>query len=93
MGTKSLKQILSDYLSGTDFVEINNTITIQKIWKKTVGKPINNNTKIKSFKNGTIEINVSNSVWRNELSLQKNNLLEKLQNEEPNLNIKDIILK
>ena len=93
MPLKKIKEILADYLQGTNFNDINNIISIELIWEKIVGKPINNNTKIKSFKNGTIEINVSNSVWRNELSLQKNNLLEKLQNEEPNLNIKDIILK
>ena len=58
-----------------------------------VGTPISSNTKILSFKNGTIIINVSNSIWRNELSLQKQILLEKLQKNEPNFKIKDIILK
>ena len=93
MPLKKIKDLLADYLHGTNFNDINNIISIELIWGKIVGKPISNNTKIKSFKNGTIEINVSNSVWRNELSLQKNNLLAKLQTEEPNLNIKDIILK
>ena len=93
MGTKSLREILSDYLKGTSFVEINNTITIQGAWEKTVGKPINKNTEVKSFKNGTIIIKASNPIWRNELSFQKQALLEKLQKKEPKLNIKEIILK
>ena len=93
MAVKRLKQILGEYLNGTDFKEINNTISIQNTWKKTVGKPINTNTNIESFKNGIIKIKASNPIWRNELSLQKQSLLEKLKKTEPSLNIKDIILK
>ena len=93
MPPKKLKRLLDDYLKGTDFKDINNTINIELIWEKMVGNPISSNTKIQSFKNGTIIINVSNSIWRNELSLQKQILLEKLKKKEPNLKIKDIILK
>ena len=93
MAAKQLKQILRDYLKGDDFEEINNTISIETAWKKTVGNPIIKNAKIESFKNGTIKIKVSNAVWRNELSLQKKDILDKLIKTEPNLNIKKIILK
>ena len=93
MTAKKLKEILGEYLKGEDFKEINNTISIQRAWEKTVGNPIIKNTKIESFKNGTIKIKVSNPIWRNELSLQKQDILEKLKKSEPNLNIKKIILK
>ena len=93
MPAKQLKEALLEYLKGTDFKEINNTISIQAAWEKTVGKPINKNTEVESFKNGTIKIKVSNSIWRNELSLQKQSLLEKLKKTEPKLNIKEITLK
>ena len=93
MAAKELKQILGEYLKGADFKEINKTISIELAWEKTVGKPINTNTNIESFKNGIIKIKASNPIWRNELSLQKQNLLEKLKKTEPSLNIKDIILK
>ena len=93
MAAKRLKQILGEYLNGTDFKEINNTISIQKTWKKTVGKPISQNTEIESFKRGTIKVKTSNPVWRNELSLQKQSLLEKLKKTEPSLNIREIIFK
>ena len=93
MAAKELKQILGEYLKGADFKEINKTISIELAWEKTVGKPINTNTNIESFKNGIIKIKVSNPIWRNELSLQKKSLLEKLKKTEPSLNIKDIILK
>jgi len=90
---KQLKHILGEYLKGTDFKEINNTISLQKVWNKMVGRPISKNTKISSFKNGTIRIKVANPIWRNELSLQKQELLEKLKKTEPDLNIREIILK
>ena len=93
MAAKELKQILGEYLKGADFKEINKTISIELAWEKTVGKPINTNTNIESFKNGIIKIKASNPIWRNELSLQKKILLEKLKKIEPSLNIKDIILK
>ena len=93
MVAKQLKQILGEYLEGEDFKEINNTISIQIAWEKVVGSPIIKNAKIESFKNGTIKIKVSNPIWRNELSLQKQDILEKLIQSEPNLNIKKIILK
>ena len=93
MTSKQLKEILEEYLKGNDFKEINNTISIQTAWKKTVGNPIIKNTKIESFKNGTIKIKVSNPIWRNELSLQKQDILDKLIKSEPDLNIKKIILK
>ena len=93
MSAKQLKHILGEYFRGTDFKEIDDTISIQKVWEKTVGSPINKNTEISSFKKGTIIVKVYNSIWRNELSLQKQNLLEKLNKVEPNFNIKKIILK
>ena len=93
MAAKQLKEILGEYLKGDDFKEINNIISIQTAWEKTVGKPISKNTKIISFKNGTINIKASNPVWRNELSLQKKDLLEKLQKIEPDLNIMEILFK
>ena len=93
MSTKHLKQIIFDYLKGTDFEEINNVISIQRLWIKTLGKPIINNTEIKSFKNGIITVKVSSPVWRNELSLQKQIILKKLQKNQSDLIINKIILK
>ena len=93
MSAKPLKKILEEYLAGTNFKEIDETISVQKLWETIVGKPISNNTKIKSFKYGIITITTTNSVWRNELFFQKKSLLEKLKKSGSELKIKDIILK
>ena len=90
MKAKLIKNILSDYFKGSDFKEINETINLNKSWDKIVGKTISKKTKIASIKNGKIVIKTSNPIWRNELTFQKEELLNRLKKEEPDINIKEI---
>ena len=90
MKPKPIKDILSDFLKGSNFKEINETINISTAWTNIVGKTISKNTEIKSIKNGKITIKTENPVWRNELIFQKEDLLNRLKEEEPELNIKEI---
>ena len=90
MKAKSIKDLLSDYFKGSDFKEINDTINMNKSWNKIVGKTISKNTEITRIKNGKITIKTSNPIWRNELTFQKEDLLNRLKKEEPELNIKEI---
>ena len=76
-----------------NMIEKIKTISIEKALKKTVGDPINKNTKIQKFKNGILTIKVSNPVWRNELQLQIKEIIQKIKNEESSLLIKEIKLK
>jgi len=87
---KSIKVLLSDYFKGSRFKETKNSIDLNRSWNKIVGKTISKNTEIVSIKNGKITIKTSNPIWRNELTFQKENLLNKLKKEEPELNIKEI---
>ena len=93
MKAKSIKNILSEYLEGNNFNEINETINIEKDWNNFVGKTISNNTKIISFKKGILTIKTTNPIWRNELSLQKQELLVKIKNLQSELNVKEIIFR
>ena len=63
---------------------------ISTAWKNIVGKTISQNTEIKSIKNGKVTIKTANPIWRNELVFQKEDLLNRLKKEEPELYIKDI---
>ena len=90
MKAKAIKDLMSDYLKGSDFKEINNIINLNKLWKKIVGKTISKNTEIVNIKHGKISIKTSNSVWRHELMFQREDLLNRLKQEEPELNIKEI---
>ena len=90
MKAKSIKKILSDYLKGSDFTQINNTINLNKSWKKIVGKTIAQNTEIVDIKHGKILVKTSNSIWRNELIFQKEDLLNRMKKENLGINIKEI---
>ena len=90
MKAKSIKDLLSEYLEGSDFKEINDTINLNKFWSNMVGKTISKNTEIINIKNGKLTIKTSNPVWRNELIFQKEDLLKRLQKEKLGLNIKEI---
>ena len=90
MKAKSIKELLSDYFKGSDFYEINETINLNKAWNKMVGETISKNTEIVKIKNGKITIKTSNPIWRNELTFQKEDLLNRLKKEEPESNIEEI---
>ena len=90
MKAKPIKALLSEYLKGSNFEQINDTINLNKLWKKIVGKTISKKTEITSIKNGKITIKTSNPIWRNELTFQKEDLLNRLKKEEPEINIKEI---
>ena len=92
MKIKSLKNIINEYLEGTKFEEINNLLKIEQLWKKTVGEIIFKKTKIIKFEHNILLIKTNTPVWRNELTLQKNNLIKKI-NRTKNINVKEIIFK
>ena len=87
---KPIKELLSNYFKGSDFKDINNTINLNKSWKQIVGKTISKNTEIINIKNGKISIKTTNPIWRNELTFQKEDLLQRLKKEAPELKIKEI---
>ena len=93
MKPQLIKNLLSNFLNGKDFKAINDTISLTAAWKKSVGGSILKNTEIIDFKNGKLLIKTSNPIWRNELSFQKNELLNKLQKAEPGLNVTEIIFR
>ena len=90
MKPKPIKDILSNLLKGSSFKEINETINISTAWTNIVGKTISKNTEIKSIKNGRVTIKTTNPIWRNELIFQKEDLLNRLKKEKPELYIKEI---
>ena len=90
MNARTIKDLLSEYFKGSDLKEINETINLNKSWKKIVGKTISQNTEIVNIKNGIIKIKTTTPIWRNELTFQKEELLNKLNKEEPDLKVKAI---
>ena len=80
-------------MKGSSLNEINTTINLEQTWCAVVGKTISNNTEIINLKKGILTIKSSNPIWRNELSLQKKDLINKINQTEPKFNIKEIIFR
>ena len=60
------------------------------VWEEAVGRAISQNTETVSVEKGVLTIKTRNATWRQELQLQKTNIIRKL-NKELNKNIiKDI---
>ena len=60
------------------------------VWEEAVGKAISQNTETVSVEKGVLNIKTRNATWRQELQLQKTNIIRKL-NKKLNKNIiKDI---
>ena len=60
------------------------------IWEEAVGKAISQNTETVVVEKGVLTIKSKNATWRQELQLQKTNIIKKI-NKELNKNIiKDI---
>ena len=93
MKAKSIKEIVSEYLEGTNFNEINETVNLEKAWENLTGKIISTNTKIIGLKKGVLIIKTSNPIWRNELSMQKKELLSQFNQSQTNFNIKELIFR
>ena len=72
---------------------LDNGIQEQKavsVWPEVVGENISANSLAKSISSGILIVEVSNAVWRQELQLQKNAIIEKINKVLTRKTIKDI---
>ena len=60
------------------------------VWPEVVGEKISANSLAKSISSGILTVEVSNSVWRQELQLQKKEIIEKINKVLTRKTIKDI---
>ena len=60
------------------------------VWPEVVGENISANSRPKSINSGILIVEVSNTVWRQELQLQKNTIIKKINNVLTKKIIKDI---
>ena len=64
-----------------------------KIWGETVGNKISKNTEPMSVKNGVLVIKTTNSVWKQELQIQKTEIIKRLNKRLKKNIIKEIRFK
>ena len=60
------------------------------VWEETVGRAISQNTETVSVEKGVLTIKTRNATWRQELQLQKTNIIRKINKELDKNIIKDI---
>ena len=60
------------------------------IWPEVVGKKIADNTEVSSVESGVVLVKVKTPVWRQELQLQKNDIINQLNKTLTKKTIKDI---
>ena len=64
-----------------------------KLWGEAVGNKISKNTEPMSVKNGVLVIKTTNSVWKQELQIQKIEIIKKLNKRLKKNIIKEIRFK
>ena len=60
------------------------------IWPEVVGKKISDNTEVCSVESGVVLVKVKTPVWRQELQLQKHDIINQLNKTLTKKTIKDI---
>jgi hypothetical protein len=89
----SLAEVLQNAMPKLARGNIGKTISIHDKWPEIVGPLIATRSRILFMKSDCLVIGVQNSTWLNELSLQKKNILSQIQQQFPELSLKDIKLK
>ena len=83
----------------TQFFLINNKEEPEKekeiyiAWKKAIEKNIFDNTEIIKIEKNKIFLKAKNSVYRNEISFKKNNIIKRINKHIKNIKIKEIIIR
>ncbi|MBT5077501.1 MAG: DUF721 domain-containing protein [Candidatus Marinimicrobia bacterium] len=87
---RSIKESLLEILGEEKLKPAFEKGNISNLWQESVGTSINENTTIKSFKNGILIIKTKTPVWRNELLFQKNDIMTKINLKLEKNKIKEI---
>ncbi|MFQ6609214.1 MAG: DUF721 domain-containing protein [Fidelibacterota bacterium] len=63
---------------------------LEKVWMETVGDIVSENTKIVKIIGNKLTVKTSGPAWRNELMMRKPEILEKLNEIQKKITIKEI---
>jgi len=91
--TVLLKDALQHYFKASGREREFRLGAIQEVWEQVMDHRIQSHATVIDFRQDMITIRTSNAVWRNELSLQKMQIMELLNNELHEIKIRDIRFK
>ena len=78
---KKVSSVINDIINQDQLIDGINNIKVINIWKKIVGKNIVSYTKNIKFINGSLYIKLKSAPLRNELSYNKENLINEINEE------------
>jgi predicted nucleic acid-binding Zn ribbon protein len=81
---------LKNFLKNSGLEKVIDQQNIIELWGEVVGENISKNAKAKSIEYGVLKVETASSTWRQELYLQKNEIINKLNERIKKKIIKDI---
>lgn len=87
----SLKETIEKIFQDNGKEEIILKTRINKILTEVLGESISSGIQIKSIKNGKLSLKSSNPIWAFEISINKDSIIERLNQKLKSNIIKDII--
>ncbi len=88
-----LKEVIDDWLSNHPMANKVKVTRIAHLWGQLLGPSVKNRTTNIYFKDGILNIKLSSSVLRNELSFAKKSIIENINKELGEETVVDIVLK
>ncbi|MFP4620673.1 MAG: DUF721 domain-containing protein [Bacteroidales bacterium] len=91
--TQTLGEVIQRYLEALDVDDKLKEVRLIKSWESIVGKMISNKTTKLYIKDKKLFVYLNSSIARNELSMVKDDLVKRLNQQAGGEIIKDIVLK
>ncbi len=85
--------VLQSKLTSLGLSSAVNLSAIRKAWRNVAGAKVAGNAWPNAYRDQTLHLTVANSIWMNELTFLKGQMIENLQNAFPNLIFNDIRFK
>jgi len=90
---QDLKSLLHSIVSGMEGAPLQEQLRIRDMWEAVVGPHIAKKASPEGVKNGILFVSVENSVWMQELTFMKQQILERLTQSCESSGVKDIRFK
>ena len=87
---KHLKKVIEEAVEGAGIKSALNQENAVILWGAVVGKTVSSVTKAERVESGTLIVRVETSVWRQELHMQKNEIIKKINKKIGTTAIRDI---
>ena len=87
---KHINQVISRAIKKTGLDQVLNQQEALDRWGEVVGKKISENSEATKITNGVLSVKTKNPTWRQELQLQKTEIIKKINNDLEKKIIKDI---